>query len=758
MLISEEHEPHPLWTSVVRYGVAVLVVCLAAGLTLLLPPIAQGSPFLFFFAAVMLSAWYGGLGPALLTIMLTAAWSNYFLLPPLYSLQVAAPADMLRLGLFLLVAFLISSLQARQQWAAAAERAQRKYWQTTLDSIGDAVIVTDAHGTVTAMNPVAQRLTGWNLAAAQGRALADVFVIVNEETGQPVESPVARVLRTGAATGLANHTLLRTKQGPEIPIDDSAAPIHDATGRLQGIVLVFRDISERRQAEAASLRLAAIVESSNDAVVGKSLDGIVTSWNAAAERLFGYRAEEMIGQPILRLLPEDRQDEERMILERLRRGERVDHFETVRRTKDGRLLEMSVTISPLRDARGVIIGASKIARDITEQKRAAQALRESEEKYRTLFDAIDEGFCIIEKVEGEAGAPLDFRYLEANPAFEAQAGVGGVVGKTIRQAFPGEPEEWLLTYDTVLRTGEPLRSESGLVTQGRVLDLYSFRVEDKTQRRVAVIFKDITARKQAEAARTRLLTEVQRANEELQQFAYIVSHDLNEPLRTITNFLQLLTRRLPDTLDAEAAEYLAFVEEGAQRLRHLLADLLAYTRAGGEGQEVAAVDGNALLARVLADLQLAIAESGATITQDPLPTVWGDATRLGRVMQNLIGNALKFRGPTPPQVHVSAQREGKQWRFSVRDNGIGIDPAQAGRLFQVFQRLHTRKEYPGTGIGLAICKKIVEQHGGQIWVESELGKGATFFFTLPAAPGPSSENGRGTQETPAKHVALPSSS
>ncbi len=758
MLISKEHKPHPLWTSVVRYGVAVLAVCLAAGLTFLLPPIAQGTPFLFFFAAVMLSAWYGGLGPALLTILLAAAWSNYFLLPPLYSLQVAAPADMLRLGLFLLVAVLVSSLQARQQWAAAAERVQREYWQTTLASIGDAVIVTDVQGTVTAMNPVAQRLTGWNLAAAQGRVLADVFVLVNEETRQPMESPVAKVLRTGAVTGLANHTVLRTKQGPEIPIDDSAAPIHDATGRLQGIVVVFRDISERRQAEAASLRLAAIVASSNDAVVSKSLDGIVISWNAAAERIFGYTAEEMIGQPILRLLPEDRQDEERMILERLRRGERVAPFETVRRTKDGRRLEMSVTISPLRDARGVIIGASKIARDITEQKRAEQALRESEEKYRTLFDAIDEGFCIIEKVEGEVGAPLDFRYLEANPAFEAQTGVGGVVGKTIQQAFPGEPEEWLLTYDTVLRTGEPIRSESGLVTQGRVLDLYSFRVEDKTHRRVAVIFKDITARKQMEDARTRLLAEVQRSNEELQQFAHIVSHDLHEPLRTIISFLQLLTRRLSGTLDAEAAEYLAFVEEGAQRLRHLLADLLAYTRAGGEGQEVAAVDGNVLVARVLTDLQLAIAESGATITQDPLPTVWGDATRLGRVMQNLIGNALKFRGPTPPQVHVSAQRDGKQWRFRVRDNGIGIDPAQAGRLFQVFRRLHTRQEYPGTGIGLAICKKIVEQHGGQIWVESEVGKGATFIFTLPAAPGPSSENGRGTQETPAKPVALPSSS
>ena len=220
MRISAEHGSHTLWTLAVRYGVAVLMVCLAGGLTSLLRPVITGTPFLFFFAAVMLSAWYGGFGPAFVTILLSAAWSVYLVLPGL-PLQIETLSALQRLGLFVGVALLTSALLTRQQRATARERLQREYWQTTLTSIGDAVIVTDARGNVTAMNAVAQRLTGWSLEAAQGRALAAVFVIVNEETRHPVEDPVRKVLRTGAVVGLANHTVLRTKQGEEIPIDDN---------------------------------------------------------------------------------------------------------------------------------------------------------------------------------------------------------------------------------------------------------------------------------------------------------------------------------------------------------------------------------------------------------------------------------------------------------------------------------------------------------------------------------------------------------
>ena len=225
--------------------------------------------------------------------------------------------------------------------------------------------------------------------------------------------------------------------------------------------------------------------------------------------------------------------------------------------------------------------------------------------------------------------------------------------------------------------------------------------------------------------------ELQRSNEELQQFAYVVSHDLQEPLRVVANYVQQLAERYQDKLEAEANELISYALDGAKRMQQLIVDLLAYSRIETTGQEFAPTDCEGVLQRVLSDLRVAIEESGAAVTHDPLPQVMADNVQLGQVLQNLLSNAIKFRSQEPPRIHVSARQEGQQWVFSVRDNGIGINPRYAERIFGIFERLHPRAEYPGTGIGLAICKKIVERHGGQIWVESEPGKGAAFFFTLP---------------------------
>jgi signal transduction histidine kinase len=241
------------------------------------------------------------------------------------------------------------------------------------------------------------------------------------------------------------------------------------------------------------------------------------------------------------------------------------------------------------------------------------------------------------------------------------------------------------------------------------------------------------------AERQQREVKLQQANEELRQFAYVASHDLQEPLRMVTTYMQLLAQHNHGQLDAEAQEFMDYAVEGAQRMHALIVDLLSFSRMERQAVEWTETDSEAVLEQALRDLQLRIAESGAVVTHDALPTVTAAPELLRQLLENLLSNALKFRGPEPPRIHLSAQRQGTEWVFSVRDNGIGLDPQHATRIFQMFQRLHTHREYPGTGIGLAICQKIVERHGGRIWVESEPGKGATFWFTLPTREDPSAE-------------------
>jgi len=225
--------------------------------------------------------------------------------------------------------------------------------------------------------------------------------------------------------------------------------------------------------------------------------------------------------------------------------------------------------------------------------------------------------------------------------------------------------------------------------------------------------------------------ELARSNADLQQFAYVASHDLKEPLRMVASYTQLLARRYKGKLDSDADEFIRYAVDGANRMQWLINDLLAYSRVTSQDQVLEEVDCHGVLEEVLSDLRVAIEESRAVVTHDPLPRVMADRGQLGQLFQNLIGNAIKFHGKEPPQVHVTAGRKPDEWAFSVRDNGVGLDPQYAERIFVIFQRLHDREEYPGTGIGLAICKKVVERHGGRIWVVSQIGQGATFHFTLP---------------------------
>jgi PAS domain S-box-containing protein len=366
-------------------GFAWAMAALAAALLLrwLLDPLMGNTlPLVTLFAAVAAAVWVSGVGAAVVTLAIGYLASNYLFIEPRGELSLGKTDIVVGLLAYLFTCTLIIAFGGAARHAQARASAGREVMRVTLRSIGDAVITTDNDGCITYMNEVAEAVTAWSLGEARGQPLDRVFRIVNESTRQPVESPATRALRQGVIVGLANHTLLLRKDGTECPIDDSAAPIRDERGAVSGCVLIFRDVTAQRRHEheqadqlMTARLLAAIVESSDDAIVSKSLDGTIRSWNLGAERLFGHSAAHAIGRHISLISPPERLSEEDRIIERLKAGERIDHFETERLAADGRRLVVSLSISPIKNGAGEVIGASKVARDVTHQRQTEAQLR-----------------------------------------------------------------------------------------------------------------------------------------------------------------------------------------------------------------------------------------------------------------------------------------------------------------------------------------------------------------------------------------------
>jgi PAS domain S-box-containing protein len=464
-----------------------------------------------------------------------------------------------------------------------------------------------------------------------------------------------------------------------------------------------------------------IVETSPDLICVTAVDGTFTYVNKAFKRLLGYDPADLLGVQALTLIHPD--DAGRVALA-VFRDPNVQRVAFRFKHKDGHWLDTEMSRSVTLDANGVPVSAVIVSRDISDRMRA-------EERFHTLADHSPIGIYISQERR--------LRYV--NPRY---------------CAYTGFSESELIGTDPMLlvyaddRIG--VRENAIEMLKGQRQNEYEYRVVTKNgdvrwimeslvsidyngRRAVLGNFVDITGRKQAEDLQQRTLDELVRSNEELGQFAYVASHDLQEPLRMVASFTQLLARRYRGKLDDDADEFIRYAVDGVTRMQNLINDLLSYSRVGTRGHDMEPTDCNAIVERCRTLLMAAIEESGATITAGPLPTVTADGSQFEQLFQNLIGNAVKYRGERAPEIAISAHREERRWHFVFKDNGIGIDPEYRDRIFVIFQRLHGKEEYEGTGIGLSICKKIVERHGGRIWVDSQPGAGASFHFTIPDSEG-----------------------
>ncbi|HSW11435.1 MAG TPA: PAS domain S-box protein [Solimonas sp.] len=472
-----------------------------------------------------------------------------------------------------------------------------------------------------------------------------------------------------------------------------------------------------------------LIESAPDATVLIDPEGRIVLVNRQTERMFGYQREELLGAPIETLVPE-----------RLRRGHSVHRdgyfsepkvremgagIELLGRRRDASEFPVEISLSPLRTERGLYATAS--IRDATDRRKA-------NEKFRALLETAPDAMVII---DGSGSIMLVNAQAERLFGYQREALIGRPVEALIPERLRGHHAQHRSGYFAAPKVRG--MGGAGLELSGRRKDGSEFPIEIslspmETEQGlwVTAAIRDVTERKQFERKLADYAENLQRSNQELEQFAYVTSHDLSAPLRSVSGFSQLLKKRHGEALGEEGREYLDFIIRSAAHMEALIAGLLTLSRVGRKEAAFTTVDCDRLLGVVQAQLSAMVQERDALISHDPLPKLPGQEMELHQLFQNLVSNGLKFQPGSNPRVHVSAQREGDLWHFSVRDHGIGIDPQYLDRIFEIFQRLHGTDEYEGTGIGLALCRKIVQHHGGNIWAESHAGDGASFHFTLRA--------------------------
>ncbi len=628
----------------------------------------------------------------------------------------------------------------RQRLTEDALKESEKKYREVADRLAEGVFEADASGTVTYANQ--KILTSLGLSEDDLKSGLKVFDLISPQNLPLAKERFGKVLKQEDIG--AGEYVLRRKDGATFPaLVHSLAIVRE--GKVVGVRGILIDISERKQAETAlqesERKYRELAELMGSGVFEADIAGVLTYANPKGLAMFGLDQNDLIkGFNIFEVIAERELDAARVNFARVLRQEDIGPIEYLARRKDGTTFSaLTYTSAVIRE--DVVAGIRGVVVDVSELKRAEQALRESERRFRTLLQSLHEGIWLLDK---------DDRTTFVNPRMADMLGysVEEMLGKPVYSFSGAEWQTKAAAFMERRKQGisEQIEAEMLRKDGGRVVALLETSpiLDEEGQYTGSVAgVQDITERKLAEERLKQTMAELDRSNKELEQFAYVTSHDLREPLRMMTSFSQSLEKRFKGRLDQTADEYIHFIVDGAARMQRLIDDILLFSRVTTRALPFESVEMEKIIQDVRVNLRAAVEETKATITHGNLPLVQADPSQMIQVMQNLIGNAIKFhREEEPPVVHISAAREGGEWIFSVKDNGIGIDPELFGRLFNLFQRLHPQDKYPGTGVGLAVTKKIIQRHGGRVWVESLPEKGSTFHFSLPLGRAPKEDDGR----------------
>jgi len=523
----------------------------------------------------------------------------------------------------------------------------------------------------------------------------------------------------------------------DIPSEDD-----DLTKLYVGINCMLEDLDEnfknREKIEKAlresEKKYRELVETSKDMIFKIDREGNLLFTNKSWGKRLGFSKDHEKKMNVFDLI---HSEDLKVTIEQFGRvlgGQNIENLEFRSKTKNGSFITILVNASPIFDSLGNVIAILGIARDITKLKQFEEELKGSEERLKIIFEYAPDAYYLSD---------FEGNFIDENKAAEELIGYKReeLIGKNFLDLGLLSPDYFEKAVEGLAKNvaGEPTGPDEFVLNrkdgQQLPVEIRTYPVNIRGQDLTLGIARDITERKQVEGKLKETVAELKRTNADLEQIIKVAYHDLQEPLRTVSSYVQLLKRNYKGKLDKDADEFIGYTVDGVNRMHRLISDLLTYLNAGTKDKPFESVDTSNVIDNVVASLRKIIDETGAVITYDPLPIVVADNLQLFQLSKNLISNAIKFHGEESPRIHISARQRENEWLFSVHDNGIGIGPEFHGRIFNLFQRLHNGNEYPGTGIGLAISKKIVENHGGQIWVESESGRGSTFYFTIPKRRG-----------------------